>query len=85
MTNAVRVQDGALIRAVEEGVEYLIIGQRRFRLVEVDSPAEEEPYDVTDPKEIALIRKALDNTRPLLSGDEARAYVQAGIKKHGNR
>lgn len=85
MTRSVRVGDGELIRAVEEGAEYLIIGQRRFRLVEVDSNAEEEPYDVTDPDEIALIRKALDNTRPLLSGDEARAYVQARTKKHGNR
>lgn len=85
MGKSVHVRDLDLIRAVEEGAEYLIIGQRRFRLVEADASVREEPHDVTDPDEIALIRKALDNSRPLLSGDEARAYVQNRLKKHGNR
>ncbi|HEY3365715.1 MAG TPA: hypothetical protein VGK74_11720 [Symbiobacteriaceae bacterium] len=76
MSKSVRVLDTELIRAVEEGAEYLVIGQRRFLLVAVDDSPSEESHEVTDPHEIALIRKALANTRPLLSGDEARAYVQ---------
>lgn len=42
-----------------------------------------EPYDITDPAEIALIDKALQDPRPSLSGDEARAYVRARLKEHG--
>lgn len=85
MSKSIHVRDAELIRAVEEGAEYLIIGQRRFLLVEVGDNAAEEPYDVSDPDEIALIRKVLDNARPLLSGDEAQAYVQARLRKHGRR
>lgn len=85
MEKAIHVRDVELIRAVEEGAEYLIIGQRRFLLVEMDDRNHDEPDDVTDPGEVALIRKALDNTRPLMSGDEARAYVQNRLNKHGGR
>ncbi|HEY3365713.1 MAG TPA: hypothetical protein VGK74_11710 [Symbiobacteriaceae bacterium] len=85
MSKSVRVRDTELIRAVEEGAEYLVIGQRRFLFVAVDDSPSDESHDVTDPQEIALIRKALDNTRPLLSGAEARVYLQARLKQHGNR
>lgn len=83
MEKAVQVRDVELIRAVEEGAEYLIIGQRRFLLVELDDSSREEPIDVTDPEEIALIRKALASKRPLLSGEEARAYVRDRLKQYG--
>lgn len=81
MSNVIHVRDETLIRAVEEGAEYLVIGRRRFRLIEVPNGAE-EPHDVTDPEEVALIEKALRDTRPPLSADQARAYVQDRLKKH---
>lgn len=82
MSKVIHVRDEQIIRAVEEGAEYLVIGQRRFRLVEAPEDTE-EVHDVTDPEEVALIEKALRDTRPPLSGDEARAYVQARLKEYG--
>lgn len=38
---------------------------------------------MTDPEEVALIREALQDTSPRLSGDEARAYLKARLKEHG--
>lgn|GEM_PF-904312 len=82
MTKAVRIYDAEVIRALEEGAEILIAGGRRFLLVQVQDDAS-EPYDITDPAEIALIDKALQDPRPSLSGEEARAYVRARLKQHG--
>jgi hypothetical protein len=83
MSKTVRVQDAELIRALEGGAEVLVAGQRRFLVVQLDDSINDEPYNVTDPEEIALIRKALQDKRPLLSGEEARAYVKARLKDHG--
>lgn len=67
MSKSIRVRDAELIRAVEDGAEYLEIGHRRFLLVRVDE-ASEEPYHVTDPEEVALVREALQDNSPRLSG-----------------
>ncbi len=82
MSKAVHVRDVELIRALEEGADYLIAGQRRFLVVEVDE-ASEEPYHVTDPEEAALIREALQDTSPRLSGEAAREYLKARLREHG--
>lgn len=85
VSKEIYVHDEKLIRAVEEGAEYLVIGQRRFLLVEMDDTADTEPYRVTDPEEISMLRRALQNSEPLLTGDEALDYVQSQLKKHGAR
>lgn len=82
MTKSIHVRDAELIQAVREGTEYLIIDQRRFLLVEVDQ-ASEEPYHVTDPEEAALVREALQDTSPRLSGEAAREYLKARLREHG--
>lgn len=82
MTKAVRIHDAEVIRALEEGADILLAGGRRFLLVQVQDDGR-EPYDLTDPAEIALIDQALEDSRPSLSGEEARAYVRAQLKKHG--
>lgn len=78
MTKAVRINDTEVIRALEEGAEVLIAGERRFLLVRVRDDGS-EPYDITNPAEIAAIDKALQDPRPSLSGEEARAYVRARL------
>lgn len=83
MGKDVYVRDAELIRALEEGADYLVAGRRRFLLVEVDDSNQTEPYNVTDPDEVALIQEALEDTSPRLSGDEARAYLKARLKEHG--
>lgn len=82
MSKAIRIRDGELARALESGAEYLIVGQRRFLLVEVDDTGH-EVYDVTDPEEIELVLEAMQDTGPVLSGEEARAYLKARLKEHG--
>lgn len=82
MTKAVRIHDAEVIRALEEGAEILIAGGRRFLLVQVRDEGGKS-YDMADPAEIVLIEKALQDPRPSLSGEDARAYVRAGLKKHG--
>lgn len=82
MSKVVQVRDEEVIRAVEEGAEYLIIGQRRFLLVEVDE-AGDEPYFVTDPEEAALVREALQDTSARLSPEAAREYLKARLREHG--
>lgn len=82
MSKSIQVRDAELIRAVEAGAEYLVIGKRRFLLVQVDE-ASEEPYHVTDPEEVALVREALQDTSPRLSGDAAREFLKARLREHG--
>lgn len=62
--------------------EYLIIGRRRFLLVEVDE-ASDERYFVTDPEEAALVREALRDTSARLSPEGAREYLKARLREHG--
>ncbi|HWI51847.1 MAG TPA: hypothetical protein VNT01_06885 [Symbiobacteriaceae bacterium] len=82
MAKAVRISDADVIRALEQGAEVLIAGKCRFLLVPVRDDGN-EPYDITDPAEAAAIDKALQDPRPFLSGEEARAYVRARLKEHG--
>lgn len=83
MSKSVHVRDAELIRALEEGADYLVAGRHRFLLVEVDDSHDTEPYNATDPEEVALIREALQDNSPRLIGEEARAYLKARLKEHG--
>lgn len=85
MTKAVRVQDGDLCRALEAGAEYLIVGNRRFLLVEVADQGECEFYDVTAPEEVQILDEALQDTSRRLRGAEARQYLMARLKEYGVR
>lgn len=82
MSKPIHIRDTEVIRAVEEGADCLVIGQRRFLLVEVEE-ATDEPCHVTDPDEVAFIREALRDTSPRLSGDAAREYLKARLREHG--
>ncbi|HYG60917.1 MAG TPA: hypothetical protein VD902_22800 [Symbiobacteriaceae bacterium] len=82
MSKPIHIRDTDVIRAVEEGADLLVIGRRRFLLVEVDE-ATDEPYRVTDPEEAALVREALQDTSPRLSGEAAREYLKARLREHG--
>lgn len=81
MSKVIQIRDADLIRALEDGTE-IVADQHRFLLVELHN---EEPEDVTDPQDVNQLERALQNTRPLLSSDEARAYIQARLREHGNR
>lgn len=67
MAKVVRVQHGELERALEQGAEYLIVGNRRFFLVEIREE-DADYYDVTDPEEMEIVQEALDDDSPLLGG-----------------
>jgi hypothetical protein len=82
VSKPIHIRDTEVIRAVEEGADLLVIGRRRFLLVEVDE-ATNEPYRVTDPEEAALVREALQDTSPRLSGEAARGYLKARLREHG--
>jgi len=82
VSKAINVRDAEVIRAVEEGADCLVIAGRRFLLVEVDETSE-EPYHVTDPDEVALVREALEDSSPSLSGEAAREYLKARLREHG--
>lgn len=80
MSKSVHVRDPELIRALEEGADYLVVGGRRFLLVEVDDSNDTEPYNVTDPEEVALIREALQDNSPRLNVTKAVASPGAQYK-----
>lgn len=84
MSKSIQVRDPEVIRAVKDGAEYLIIDHRRFLLVEVDT-ATDKPYHVSDPEEAAVVREALQDTSPRLSGKAAREYLKARTREHGVR
>lgn len=67
-------------KSVEEALGNL---RQALALYFEDRDDQSEPYDLTDPVEIVLIDQALQDPRPSLSGEEARAYVRAQLKKHG--
>lgn len=82
MSKPIQIRDRDVILAVEEGVDSLLIGERRFLLVEV-TEATDQPYRVTDSEEAALVREALQDTSPRLSGEDARKYLKARLREHG--
>ncbi len=85
MPKAVRVHDDNLRRALEAGAEYLIVGNRRFLLVEVADQGEGEYYDVTDPEEVQILDEALQDKGHRLRGEEARQHLIARLKEYGVR
>lgn len=84
MSKPIRISDTEVIRAIEEGADCLVIGQRRFLLVEVEE-ATEEPHVITAPEEAELVREAVKDTSPRLSGEAARDFLKARLREHGIR
>ncbi|HWI51125.1 MAG TPA: hypothetical protein VNT01_03160 [Symbiobacteriaceae bacterium] len=56
MAKAIRIQGEELLRVLEAGADYLIVGNRRFLLVEVADQGDGEFYDVTAPEESRMRR-----------------------------
>jgi hypothetical protein len=82
VSKSVRVQEPEVILAVEQGADRLIIGQRQFLLVEVDKAAEVS-YRPTDSEEVAMVREAIADKSPRLSGEAAREFLKARLRDHG--
>jgi tRNA(Ile2) C34 agmatinyltransferase TiaS len=83
---ALRVRgNDRLAQAVAEGVEFLIIGRRRFQLVEVEGeePVEEVFYEPTDPEEIRVVEEALRDNSRVMEADEGRQYLKERLRQHG--
>ncbi len=85
MEKAIQVQDPELLSALQEGADYLIVGKRRFLLVEVEEGEAGTFYDVQDPEEIEVARRALRDDSRRLAGEEAGAYLVNRLKEHGIR
>ncbi|HWI60554.1 MAG TPA: hypothetical protein VNT75_01810 [Symbiobacteriaceae bacterium] len=85
LAKSVRVNDKELCRVLEAGADYLIVGNRRFLLVEVDEPGDGDFYDVTDPDEVRALDAALQDKSPVRRGTEARQRLRTRLKEHGVR
>jgi len=82
MSKPVPVRDAELIQALEEGANCIVVGDRRFLLVKVDEAAD-EPYLVTEPAEVELVRESLQDNIPRRSGEDAMDYLKARLREHG--
>lgn len=82
---AVRIDDDdRLAKALAEGAEFLIVGRRRFRLVEVtESPGEGEWYEPTDPEEVRALEEALHDDSEPFGPEEGRKYLKERLRQHG--
>lgn len=85
MAKSIHVRDAELLRALEEGADYLVAGQRRFLLVEVQESTGAEFHDVTVPEEVRILDEALQDTSQPLEGEEARKYLQERLNHYGVR
>lgn len=85
MGKVVRIEDGQLAKALVSGAEYLIVGHRRFRLIEVkeDEPEEEGFYEPTDSEEIRALEEALHDKSELLDAEEGRKFLKEQLRQHG--
>ncbi|MCL5045414.1 MAG: hypothetical protein M1598_01145 [Actinobacteria bacterium] len=82
MNKAIQIDDVELLRAIQEGADYLIAGKRRFLLVEVPDP-NGQAYDVGDPAETQVVKEALHDNSLRLEGEAARKYLKARLKDYG--
>lgn len=82
-----RIEDDRLVRALEEGTEIVIVGRRRFRLVEVegDDLVEDGFYEPKDPDEIRALEEALHDDSELMGAEEGRNYLKERLRHHGIR
>lgn len=80
-----RIDDDRLVRALEEGTEIVIVGRRRFRLVEVegDNQVEGDFYEPTDPDEIRALEEALHDDSEPMGAEEGRNYLKDRLRQHG--
>lgn len=80
MGKAVRIdEDSRLAEALASGVEYLIVGQRQFRIVEVTGWF----YEPTDPDEVMAVEEALHEDSQVLGSEEGRTYLTEELRKYG--
>lgn len=80
MGKAVRVDEASrLAKALAKGAEYLIVGHRRFRILEVEG----EYYDPIDPEEIRAVEEALHDDTDVLDPEEGRNYLKEQLRQYG--
>lgn len=80
MGKAVRIEkDSQLAEALANGVEYLIVGERQFRIVEVMR----EFYEPIGPDEVLAVEEALLDDSEVLGPEEGRKYLTEQLKKYG--
>ena len=87
MERSHKVHDDEVSRALLDGVNYLLVGKRRFKVIEVtDVPDEPEGfYEVMDPDELRILERTRTGNPRYLRGEEAREYLKARLSEHGIR
>lgn len=85
MGKSYRIDDDRLVRALEEGTDIVIVGRRRFRLVEVegDPQVEDDFYEPADPDEIRALEEALHDDSELIGSEVGRNYLKERLRYHG--
>lgn len=74
-----KVDDEDILKAVNSGLPYIEIGNRRFLLFEVEQISETGVYEVTDVEEERLLLEALEEYNPILS--DAEIDEMLGVSK----
>jgi hypothetical protein len=66
----IEIQNEDIRNAICSGDSYILIGDRKFLLFEVDQIREPNVYEVTDAEEEKVLLKALESKNPILSDEE---------------
>ncbi|WP_434511350.1 hypothetical protein [Desulfitobacterium sp. AusDCA] len=64
---AIKIENQDVLAAVDSGLSYIEIGNRKFLLIEVDQYPGANNYEVTDSEEERLLLEALEGDNPILS------------------
>ncbi|HBW38070.1 hypothetical protein [Desulfosporosinus sp. BICA1-9] len=64
---AIKIQNKDVLEAVNSGLPYIEIGNRKFLLFEVEQYPDTNVYEVTDTEEEQLLLEALEGDNPILS------------------
>lgn len=86
MGKAVRIgENHRLAKALAEGAEYLVVGRRRFRLIEVeaDDQMDGDFYEPSDAGGIQALEEALRDDSRLLDADEGRKFLKERLRENG--
>jgi hypothetical protein len=66
----IEIQNEDIRKAICSGDSYILIGDRKFLLFEVDQIGEPNVYEVTDADEEKALLQALESINPILSDEE---------------
>jgi hypothetical protein len=75
----IEIQNEDIRKAICSGDSYILIGDRKFLLFEVDEIREPNVYEVTDVEEKQVLLQALESENPILSDEEI--YRMLDIQK----